>query len=211
MQGKFVVMYSGNHSPCHPLDTVLEAARELAGKDILFAFIGGGSQLPRVRQFADDHGLANIICLPYQPLEQLSASLSAADLHLVVMGKPFVGLVHPCKIYNALLIGSPICYIGPSPSHVTEILQDCDDLIHGQAEHGDVQAVIENILRIKEAAPRFLPETAPLRSRRFSEEALLPRFVRLVESLGEGKQAAGMAVEGLAMEQELKTDLTAGN
>ena len=25
LEGKFVVMYSGNHSPCHPLDTLLEA------------------------------------------------------------------------------------------------------------------------------------------------------------------------------------------
>ncbi len=28
---KFVVMYSGNHSPCHPLDTLLAAARTLDG------------------------------------------------------------------------------------------------------------------------------------------------------------------------------------
>src|SRR6266576_2562434 len=27
---KFVIMYSGNHSPCHPLDTLCEAARRLA-------------------------------------------------------------------------------------------------------------------------------------------------------------------------------------
>jgi len=26
---KFVVMYAGNHSPCHPLETLLEAARHL--------------------------------------------------------------------------------------------------------------------------------------------------------------------------------------
>ncbi len=30
LDGKFVVMYSGNHSPCHPLDTLLGAARQLA-------------------------------------------------------------------------------------------------------------------------------------------------------------------------------------
>ncbi len=29
LKGKFVVMYSGNHSPCHPLDTLLDAARRL--------------------------------------------------------------------------------------------------------------------------------------------------------------------------------------
>ncbi len=35
--GKFVVMYSGNHSPCHPLATLLEGARRLSDReDIVF-------------------------------------------------------------------------------------------------------------------------------------------------------------------------------
>src|SRR2546421_8015410 len=37
LTGKFVVMYSGNHSPCHPLDTLLAAAERLKGRgDIAF-------------------------------------------------------------------------------------------------------------------------------------------------------------------------------
>jgi len=119
LEDKFVVMYAGNHSPCHPLDTVLEAAKNLAAnEDIKFLFVGGGSQFGGIRQFALEHRLPNILCLPYQPMAQLSASLSAADLHLVVMGNSFVGLVHPCKIYNILRVGSPLLYIGPKPNAV---------------------------------------------------------------------------------------------
>ena len=33
LDGKFVVMYSGNHSPCHPLTTLLEAAQRLRERD----------------------------------------------------------------------------------------------------------------------------------------------------------------------------------
>jgi len=47
---------------------------------------------------------ANVLCLPYQPLNQLAASLSAADAHAVVMGEAMLGLVHPCKIYNILAV-----------------------------------------------------------------------------------------------------------
>src|SRR5205085_1945647 len=37
LEDKFVVMYSGNHSPCHPLDTLVEAAREMQSRrDIVF-------------------------------------------------------------------------------------------------------------------------------------------------------------------------------
>ena len=32
LDGKYVVMYSGNHSPCHPLTTLLEAARRLTDR-----------------------------------------------------------------------------------------------------------------------------------------------------------------------------------
>ncbi|MFT3789030.1 MAG: glycosyltransferase family 4 protein [Tepidisphaeraceae bacterium] len=44
LQNRFVIMYSGNHSPANPLDTLLQAT--LAFKDddgIRFAFIGGGA------------------------------------------------------------------------------------------------------------------------------------------------------------------------
>src|SRR6266446_10889084 len=52
--GKFVVMYAGNHSPCHPLDTVLGAAQELRARDdIVFVFAGGGSEQHKVQEFAD--------------------------------------------------------------------------------------------------------------------------------------------------------------
>src|SRR5206468_1545889 len=48
---KFVVMYSGNHSPCHPLDTLLAAAGSLAHrKDIVFCFVGGGSEWRKIRE-----------------------------------------------------------------------------------------------------------------------------------------------------------------
>src|SRR5204863_4263770 len=50
---KFVVMYAGNHSPCHPLDTLLLAAQELRNcEDIVFLFVGGGSEVEKVQSFA---------------------------------------------------------------------------------------------------------------------------------------------------------------
>ncbi len=48
--------------------------------------------------------------------------LSAADLHVVVMGDAFVGIVHPSKIYNIMSVGRPILYIGPETSHVTDLV-----------------------------------------------------------------------------------------
>ena len=41
VEGKFVVMYSGNHSRVHPLDTILGAARSLAAERIYYFYLLG--------------------------------------------------------------------------------------------------------------------------------------------------------------------------
>ncbi len=154
VQDKFVVMYSGNHSPCHPLDTLLQAARAMLSEaDITFCFVGGGSEFQRVRATAARDGLANVLTLAYQPREKLAASLSAADVHVVVMGDGFEGIVHPCKIYNILAVGSPLLYIGPRPSHVTDILAAAgqqDDALARMARHGDIEAVTSSLRELRD-------------------------------------------------------------
>jgi hypothetical protein len=186
LDGKFVVMYSGNHGPCHPLDTILKAAKRLAGdREITFLFVGGGSQFAQVKQTAIEQSLPNILCLPYQPLDQLAGALSAADLHVTVMGNPFVGLVHPCKVYNILRVGSPLLYIGPEPSHISEILQAINgELPCGSAKHGEVDRVIEYIVASKKRMVEPNRQRSVPLAKKFSKEVLLPRLVATLESAG---------------------------
>jgi len=171
---KFVVMYSGNHSPCHPLDTLVDAARAIKERaEIVFCFIGGGSEQVKVRELATQQGLTNVKCLPYQPLDELSSSLSAADLHVIVMGDKFVGIVHPCKVYNIMSIGAPALYIGPSPSHVADIAS----LPQGRffiAAHGDVDGVTAAILDAMRPYDR-----QPIGS--FAKHTLLPQLIDVIE------------------------------
>jgi colanic acid biosynthesis glycosyl transferase WcaI len=171
---KFVVMYSGNHSPCHPLETLLGAARALKERsEILFCFVGGGSEQTKVREFAAQHRLANVKCMPYQPLKELSSSLSAADLHVVVMGDEFVGIVHPCKVYNIMSIGAPVLYIGPTPSHVSDIASQQQGRFF-LATHDDVEGVTAAIIEAMQ-----LHERQPTDS--FAKHILLPQLIDVIE------------------------------
>jgi glycosyltransferase involved in cell wall biosynthesis len=200
LDGKFVVMYSGNHSPCHPLDTLLAAARQLTtDPGIAFCFVGGGSEWRKIKEEAESRkqkaeigssslqpsatSLSNITCLPYQPLDQLAGSLSAADLHVVVLGNAFVGLVHPCKIYNILSVGAPVLYIGPRPSHLSEVLDPINrDYPRASAAHGDVDRVVKQIEWIRRQ-PSLISRQPPARAcALFSKEALLPRLIEELES-----------------------------
>lgn len=182
LKDKFVVMYSGNHSPVHPLDTVMQAADRLREeKDIVFAFIGGGSEFTRVKKWAA--GNSQALCLPYQPLNQLSASLSSGDAHLVVMGDKMLGLVHPCKIYNIFAVGAPVVYIGPDPSHVTEALATAGGkTAFISVRHGEAERLAEELLRLKKTSPHPCVRPAA-QTEAFSAKRLLPQLVAVLENL----------------------------
>ncbi len=183
LAGKFVVMYSGNHSPCHPLDAVLAAADQLKGEEKLhFLFVGGGSEFKKVQAFARDKVLQNITCLPYQPMEKLSGSLSSADLHLVVMGDPFVGIVHPCKIYNILTLGIPFLFVGPDQSHGADLARRLGAPSHGRvARNGDVTGIVREIQAAMALGPQPVSEAAKALGAEFSHSVLCPRLVRVIE------------------------------
>ena len=174
LEEKFVVMYSGNHSPCHPLSTLLEAARRLVSDPRLaFCFVGGGTEFDRVRAYKKQHDLKNVFLVPYQPLSTLSASLSSADLHVVTMGDPFVGIVHTCKVYNVRMLGIPYLYIGPRRSHVTELHPNYSAL------HGDVDLVVRHLLT---AAQAGLPKITPLETHEHSQDHLIRKMMAVLES-----------------------------
>jgi colanic acid biosynthesis glycosyl transferase WcaI len=164
LEGKFVVMHSGNHSPCHPLDTLLQAAYRLRKiPRIVFCFIGGGSEFGRVVEFAKAHELENIRCIPYQLLTGIAASLSAADLHEVVMGDAFVGIVHPSKVYNIRRLGIPFLYVGPSRSPVADFNPE------GSFRHGDAAGVADFI---EAAAKEGISHSPDVRSKFIRQEPL---------------------------------------
>lgn len=153
LDGKFVVMYSGNHSPANPLETMLQAAVQFRDEpDIRFVFIGGGIGKAAVEAFIREHQLSNAIALPYQPQADLRYSLSAADVHVVSLGDNMVGIVHPCKIYGAMAVARPILYLGPRPSHVTDLL---DQHSFGfQVAHGDVAGTVSAIRALRDIGPQ---------------------------------------------------------
>lgn len=180
LANKFVVMHAGNHSPCHPLDTLLKAAQAMAETTgVVFCFVGGGSEQAKVNAFAKAQDLSNVRCLPYQPFETLAGVLSAADLHVAVMGDAFVGVVHPSKIYNILAVGSPLLYIGPAESSIVDVAQQLGDcLSFFAAQHADAARVVEHVRTAVAAASR---KREGVLDDRFSRSVLLAEFISLLE------------------------------
>ncbi len=193
LDGRLVVMYSGNHSPVNPLDTLLQAALRFENDSrIAFLFVGGGAGKAAVDELVRTRRPTNILSLPYQPLEGLGQSLSAADVHVVTLGDPYVGIVHPCKIYGAMSVARPILYFGPRPSHVSEIVER--ERIGWCLAHGDVEgteAVLRSILTMDRGELDAMGQRAREAVRDgLSKEALCGRFGDVVEeACGGGKES----------------------
>lgn len=140
LDGKFVVMYSGNHSPANPIATILDAAERLQNDDrFVFMFIGGGGGKKEV-DARIAKGVKNIRSLPYQPLSQIKYSLSAADVHIVSIGDAVVGIVHPCKVYGAMAVSRPLILLGPNPCHVSDLIEQHQ--IGRHISHGNVDGAV---------------------------------------------------------------------
>jgi glycosyltransferase involved in cell wall biosynthesis len=155
LDGRFVIMYSGNHSIASPLTTILEAALS-PGCDprVMFVFVGGGLGKREVDRVIATSRPRNIVSLPYEPLAQIKYSLSAADVHLVSMGDSMVGVIHPCKIYGAMAVARPILFLGPDPCHASEIVKE-----HGigwRVAHGDREGAVATIREIVASDPARL-------------------------------------------------------
>jgi glycosyltransferase involved in cell wall biosynthesis len=124
LEGRFVVMYSGNFGLAHTFDAILDAAGVLQSQlpAVRFVMCGDGPRLAAVKEAVATRGLGNVCFLPFQPRAQLAASLSAADVHLVSMRDDLLGLVVPSKVYGVLAAGRPCVFLGPRECEVADLI-----------------------------------------------------------------------------------------
>ena len=181
LEGKVVVMYSGNHSPSNPVTTLIEAARRLRDEPrLVFVFVGGGAGKREVEAAMVE--CANIRSLPYEPFERLKYSLAAADVHAVSVGEGMVGIVHPCKVYGAMAAGRPILLFGPDECHAADLVSDATGW---HMRHGDVEGTVR-VLRGVLALGRDALKGRGARARLvvldgLTRDALSHRFCEAVE------------------------------
>jgi colanic acid biosynthesis glycosyl transferase WcaI len=145
LEGRFVVVYSGNMGYAHEFATILDAAERLRERtDIVFLFIGGGVQRARIERRVAQRGLANVRFKPYQPRESLGASLTAANAHLVSLLPELEGLLVPSKFYSIAAAGRPILFVGAADGELARLIAGAQ--CGSQVEPGAAEALAERIM-----------------------------------------------------------------
>lgn len=119
---QFIAMYSGNLGLTQRLEEFVAAAELLKERtDILFCFVGRGSQETALRNLVETRRLSNVKFIDYQPQSELTHSLTAANIHLVPLTKLLSRCLMPSKLYGILAAGRPYLTNAPTGSELHAI------------------------------------------------------------------------------------------
>lgn len=120
----FVLGYSGNLGRAHESETLFLAARALGHRrDIIFLFIGGGSESARLQEKVSKEGLINFIFKEHQPRERLGDALAVADMHWLSLRPGLEGLIVPSKFYGIAAAGRGVIAVIPENSELATTIR----------------------------------------------------------------------------------------
>jgi glycosyltransferase involved in cell wall biosynthesis len=125
LDGRIVVMYSGNLGVVHETESLLRIIRGLSVMpEVCVMILGEGSGRISLEETVRREQLGNVRFLGYQRPEDLRFSLSAGDIHLVTLRPEMEGLSVPSKVYGIMAVSRPVVFIGPQGSEVTALIRE---------------------------------------------------------------------------------------
>jgi hypothetical protein len=106
--------------------------------------------------------------------------LGAADLHIVAMGEAFVGLVHPCKVYNLLSLGLPWVGIGPKDCHLADLLGELGRDSGCELLGGNDSAALAKLILERQRSPKVSGEKLRAVGRNYQQSVLAPKLAKII-------------------------------
>jgi len=180
LDGRFVVMHSGNIGLSQELETLVEAARALRTvPEILVVLQGEGVRRAALQEQARRLGLPNVRFLPFAPKEALGEAFAAADVFVVSLRAGMAGYIVPSKLYGILAAGRPFVACVEEASEVAAIAHRhaCGLVV----PPGEPDALADRILKLYHDRP--LAARMGENARRAALEFDRPRQVRAYADL----------------------------
>ena len=150
LENKFIFMYSGNIGLYYDLENIVKEINEKINsdeneniKDFIFAFVGEGSVLDKLKHYKEENNMENIVFIPYQDKKDLIYSLNAADVHFCVNAKGIKGVSCPSKYYGIAAVGKPILGVLEKDTEVRMLIEETNGGL--VSEPNDYDKLIENI------------------------------------------------------------------
>lgn len=148
LEGNFNILYTGNISKVHDIDTIIDVARKLKdNKDIKFTFVGDGNRKQDIIDLKENQGLDNIQVKNYMFGEEYNELLNCADMFITTLQKGIEGLGVPSKTYSYMSIGKPLIAIMSKDSEIGSVVNKYE--LGKQFESNEVDNIAEFIFTMK--------------------------------------------------------------
>lgn len=185
LEGKFVVMYSGNIALTQGLETVVKAASQLRHiPEIAFVIVGEAKGLERLQQKCHACGADNVLLLPFQPRAKLPEMLAAANVGLVVQKKNVISFNMPSKIQVLLASGSAIIASVPDNGTAARAIQQSGGGVVVPPEEPEALAqAIQNLYENPELVNSLGYNSRKFAVENYSFDAALKQYEELFEEL----------------------------
>lgn len=120
---KFNILYTGNISKVHAIDTIIDVARKLKdNKEIFFTIVGDGNSKKYIEDVKKEEKLDNIQLGNYIYGEEYNNLLNCADLFIVTLQDGIEGLGVPSKTYTYMSVAKPIIAIMNKESEIGDMV-----------------------------------------------------------------------------------------
>lgn len=148
LKGKFIVSYIGTIGYTHGAEIVIKAAEALKKTvpDLVFLFVGDGSDKERLSQIATQKGLINVIFVGKQPKDKIPDYINSSDVSLVLStNEPLLRKTIFAKIFEPMACGKPLIAGAPG---------ETENIVINRARAGvgfepeDVDGFIEAVMRL---------------------------------------------------------------
>lgn len=155
LDGKVIVMYSGNLGLGHDATTICGAMERLKDRDdIAFVFVGGGKRRAEVEAFIRDKQINNAQYRDYVPRERLNESLGLADMHLISLKQGVEGIMVPSKLFGIMAVARAGVFVGEPTSEIARVLQESGSgVMVREGDHEGLARLIDELAR--DPARRF--------------------------------------------------------
>lgn len=125
-EDRVVVLYAGNMGNKQGLETVVQAAKLLAGpNDTMIHFVFCGEGVGRQALESAAGAATNISFWPLVPADRLNELLNLADIHVLPQRADAEDLVFPSKLTNMLASGRPVVATANPDTQIAETLGGC--------------------------------------------------------------------------------------
>lgn len=184
LENKFNILYTGNISKVHAIDTIVEVAKILKNEeDIMFTFVGDGNRKQDLIKLKEKEDLRNIQLENYMFGEEYNNLLNCANLFITTLQQGIEGLGVPSKTYTYMSVAKPLIAIMSENSEIGSMVNQYN--LGKQFNNKEYHKIAEFILELKNSNELYNEISKNVRNKFLNEyerKKVTNKFYKVINS-----------------------------